>query len=373
MADAKACAGRVARVRAFMSERGYDAIVVRNNADLRWLTGAERTFDDEVAHTAVITQSAQWLHTDSRYYNTFQERLGPTSAWDIDEELVSPATWVAGRLVQSGARVVAIEDTVDLAFYDALVDKLPSSCDARLPRLHGDICDLRMVKDQEELALLRRAQEITDDAFDHICGFIQPGMTEQEVRVELENYMLTHGADGISFASIVATGSNGANPHAQPGQTVIQRGDLVVMDYGALYCDYHADMTRTVAVGKSNEEERRVYDVVRRANETCEAAVHPGCIGRDIHNLAVSIITEAGYGDYFKHGLGHGVGLEIHERPNLGRAWNRPVSEGSVVTVEPGIYLPGKFGIRLEDCGLVTASGYEPFGRSTHDLVVVAR
>lgn len=372
MADEKACAERVERLRALMAERGYDAVILRNNPDLRWLTGAERTFDDEVAHTALITMDGQWLHTDSRYYNTFVERLGADTAWKLDMEGVQPAEWAAARVSAARARVVAIEDTCDLAFYDDLLVELSRAGMACLtPRLHGDICDLRMVKDAEEVELMRRAQEVTDAAFEHICGFIQPGQTEQQIRVELENYMLSHGADALSFSTIIASGPNGANPHAQPDERKVQKGDLIVMDYGAGFHDYHSDMTRTVSVGEPSDEQRAVYDVVRRAHETCAAAVHAGVIGRDIHQMAVDVISEAGYGDYFGHGLGHGVGIEIHERPNFGLRWNRPVPAGSVVTIEPGIYLPGRFGIRLEDFGLVTEDGYEPFTRSTHDLVVV--
>lgn len=372
MADAQACAGRVERLRALMADRGYDAAVLRNNPDLRWLTGAERTFDGEVAHTAVVTADELWLHTDSRYYNTFLTRLGDETPWRIDMESVPAARWAAERVRDARARVVAVEDTCDLAFFDGLNEELShASLACLLPRLHGDICDLRMVKDAEEVALMRRAQEVTDASFDHICGFIRPGLTEQEIRAELENYMLSHGADALSFDSIIATGPNGANPHAMPGETVVREGDLIVMDYGAGYHDYHSDMTRTVCVGEPSEEQRRVYDVVRLAHETCAAAARSGCNGREIHELAVKVISDAGYGDYFGHGLGHGVGLEIHERPSFGRGWDRPVPEGSVVTIEPGIYLPGRFGVRIEDFGLMTSDGFEPFTRSTHDLVII--
>ncbi len=374
MADAAACMGRVERLRALMAERGYDAVILRNNPDLRWLTGAERTFDDEVAHTAVVTAGGLWLHTDSRYYNTFAERLGSESAWALDMEVTTPAAWAARRAAAERARVVAVEDTCDLAFYDDLLVELARAGVACLtPRLHGDICDLRMVKDAEEIELMRCAQEVTDAAFEHICGWIRPGVTEQQIRVELENYMLSHGADELSFGSIIASGPNGANPHAQPGERQVQLGDLIVMDYGAGYHDYHSDMTRTVSVGEPSDEQRRVYDVVRRAHEESAAAVRAGVIGRDVHEVAARVIEEAGYGEYFGHGLGHGVGIQIHENPSFNRRWERPVPEGSVVTIEPGIYLPGRFGIRLEDFGLVTADGYEPFTRSTHELVVVGK
>ena len=150
MADSTACAARVERLRSLMAERGYDAVILRNNPDLRWLTGAERTFDDEVAHTAVVTAGRLWLHTDSRYYNTFRERLGEGCAWEIDQEAVAPAAWAAARVAEARARVVAVEDTCDLAFFDAFNGACAAASVACLtPRLHGDICDLRMVKDAE--------------------------------------------------------------------------------------------------------------------------------------------------------------------------------------------------------------------------------
>lgn len=167
---------------------------------------------------------------------------------------------------------MAVEDTCDLAFFDAFnraMGELSIAC--LTPRMHGDICDLRMVKDAEEVELMRHAQSITDAAFTHICGFIKPGMTEQQIRVELENYMFNHGADSLAFGSIIATGANGANPHAQPGETVVKKGDMIVMDYGCTVADYHSDMTRTVCVGEPSDEQRHVYDVVRQAHEECAA------------------------------------------------------------------------------------------------------
>ena len=372
MEDVSACEVRVARLRELMAERGYDAVALRNNPDLRWLTGAERTFDDEVAHTAFVTANGLWLHTDSRYYNTFRERLGYTTPWNIDQRRVSAAAWVAERTLETRSRVVAVEDTVDLAFFDDLqVELAKASIAPALPRLHSDIQKLRMVKDAEEVELLYKAQEITDAAFEHICGFIKAGQTEQQIRAELESYMLSHGADGLSFGTIIAAGPNGANPHAQPGPYVVREGDMIVMDYGALYHDYHADMTRTVCVGEPSEKQREVYEIVRRAHEECAAMVEPGIVGKDVHDHSVKVISDAGYGEFYGHGLGHGVGIEIHELPGFGRSWDKPVPLGSVVTIEPGIYLPGEFGIRLEDCGVVTENGYEPFTASSHELRVI--
>mgnify|MGYP002509667882 CR=1 FL=1 len=361
--------GRVARLRALMGERGYDAVVLRNNADLRWLTGAERTFDDEVAHTAVVTADALLLHTDSRYYNTFMERLGPDGPWEVDMDRTPHAAWAARVLAGARARVAAVEDTVAVGFVDDLAHGLDSESWACLmPRLHGAISRLRMVKDDEELALLRRAQEITDAAWEHIRSYVRPGMSELEIRAELERSMFEHGAEAVSFASIVAAGPQGANPHAQPGEYRVREGDFVTMDFGALYHDYHADMTRTLVVGEPSERQREVYDVVRRAHEEAAAAVKAGVVGADIHRIAQRVIEEAGYGDFFGHGLGHGVGVEIHEDPNFSLRWEEPIPEGSVVTIEPGIYIPGEFGVRIEDTGVVTADGYEPFTHLGHDL-----
>lgn len=372
MKDMTAFARRVERFRGLMAERGYDAAIIRNNADLRWLTGAERAFDDESAHTAFVTADGLWFHTDSRYYGTFVDRLGEDTPWQLDMDMVGHAQWAASHVVASHARVVAIEDSVDLAFFDALqVELQKASVAALLPRMHADIATLRIVKDSEEIELMRHAQTITDAAFTHICEFIRPGMTEMQIKVELENYMFEHGADALSFDSIIASGPNGANPHAKPGERVVQKGDMIVMDYGAGYHDYHSDMTRTVCVGQPSEEQRRVYDIVRSVNQACAEAALPGCKGSDIHALAVRLITEAGYGDYFKHGLGHGVGLEIHEKPYFSLSFDGEIPVGSVVTDEPGIYLPGKFGVRIEDFGVMGEQGYERFTQSTHELVCI--
>ena len=250
MADARATAGRVERLRSIMRERGYDAAILRNNPDLRWLTGAERTFDDEDAHTAVVTADGLWLHTDSRYFNTFRERLGEGSSWRIDMDDVAPARWAARRVGETGARMVAVEDTLTLAFFEAFERELAAaSLACLLPRLHGDVERLRIVKDDEEVELMRHAQSITDAAFEHICGYIKAGMTEMQIKRELEGFMFDHGADGLAFDTIVAAGPDGANPHAQPGAYVVREGDFVTMDFGASYRDYRSDMTRTVAVG----------------------------------------------------------------------------------------------------------------------------
>lgn len=366
-------AGRIARLCALMDERGYDAVVVRDEANLRWLTGATRVFDytGEYPHAAFITASECYLHTDSRYFNTFEENLPEGHPWKLDMQVIDIPLWVAERARDTKSRVIAVEDDMQIGFYRGIERGLEDcSVCASLPLMHGDIQLMRAIKDEEELELMRHAQSITDAAFAHMCEFIRPGLTEKEIRTELENFMFSNGADGLAFGSIVASGPNTANPHAIPSDRMVEKGDFVLMDYGASYCDYRSDMTRTVVLGEPSEKQREIYDLVRRTHEECVKTIHAGVDGNDIHNLSVKLIGEAGYGDYYGHGLGHGVGIDIHELPNFGRKSNL-VEAGAVVTVEPGVYLPGVGGVRLEDYGVVTEDGFEPFTTSTHDLVVI--
>ena len=365
--------GRIARVRAMMEERGYDAVVVRDEANLRWLTGAEGVFDftGELPHAAFITLDDTYLHTDSRYFNTFEEHLPEGSTWKLDMQVIDIFRWVAERARDSRCHVVAIEDTTELSFYTGLVRSLEDvSIVCSLPQLHGDLRRMRAVKDAEEVELMKKAQAITDAAFQHMLGFIRPGLTEKQLRIELENFMYEHGADGLAFGSIVAAGPNAANPHAIPSDRVVEKGEFVLMDYGARYRDYNSDMTRTVSVGEPSSKMREIYDIVRHTHEECAKAVYAGIDGNEIHELSRKLIGEAGYGAYYGHGLGHGVGIDIHELPNFGRTHNT-VAEGSVVTIEPGIYLPGEFGVRLEDYGIVTDKGFEPFTQSPHELQII--
>ncbi len=360
---------RIARLRALMKERSWDAVVLRRIADIQWLCGLIGVFDDEIAHTAFISEKGLWLHTDSRYYNALVAGMGEDSGWVIDKESVAHPAWVASLVKAEGITRLAVEDSLELSFFDALCEGCPATVD--MPRMSGEIIDLRMVKDDTEIALMRRAQQLTDDAFEHICTFIRPGVSEKEILLELQNYMLASGADGNSFSPIIASGPNGANPHARPSQRKVEEGDFVVLDYGASYRDYRSDMTRTVCVGTPSKEQRRVYDVVRATHEACAEAIHAGVIGSDIHKLSVQLIADAGYKEFYGHGLGHGVGLEIHERPNFSPTYDKTIPDHAVVTVEPGIYLPGRFGVRLEDYGLVTNEGFEPFTASTHELVCI--
>lgn len=245
-----------------------------------------------------------------------------------------------------------------------------SSAD-RLRETSGFVLSLRAVKDAGEIRRMKAAQAVTDAAFAHITSFMRPGMTEREVQLELEGFMLRNGASGLAFSSIVATGANGANPHAVPGDARLEAGQCVVMDFGARALGYCSDMTRMVFLGEPDACLREAYEVLRRANEEVEAMLRPGVTGFEAHELAERILAEGGFAGKMGHGLGHGVGIDIHEEPVLAPRNKQPLVAGNVVTVEPGIYLPGEFGMRLEDFGVVAESGFDVFTRSTHEMVIV--
>ena len=262
-------AGRIERVRALMAERGYDAIVVRDEANLRWLTGVKGVFDYtfEFPHAAFITADQCLFHTDSRYLNSFEENTPAGSPWVYDMDEGTIPGWVAGKIAANKCRVCAVEDDMQINFYQGIQRGLEDrSVACMLPLMHDDIRKMRAIKDAEEIELMRHAQSITDAAFQHMLGFIKPGMTEKQVRNELENFMFANGADSLAFGSIVASGPNTANPHAVPSDRVIEKGDFVLMDYGAGYCDYRSDMTRTVVMGEPTQEQLDLYALVRRTN-----------------------------------------------------------------------------------------------------------
>ena len=280
------------------------------------------------------------------------------------------------QALQEGAREQAprfdlgIEDSLTLSNYRALESAFAESA-VDLRETSGFVLGLRAVKDASEIVRMKAAQAVTDAAFAHIVGFMRVGMTEREVQIELEDFMRRHGADGLAFSSIVATGPNGASPHAIPGATRLEAGQCVVLDFGARAYGYCSDMTRTVFLGQPDARMRSAYEAIRAANEQVEALLGPGVTGKEAHELAERVLAEAGFAGKMGHGLGHGVGIDVHEEPVLSPRNDRPLAAGNVVTVEPGVYLPGEFGMRLEDFGVITETGFEVFTRSSHDPVVL--
>ena len=242
---------------------------------------------------------------------------------------------------------------------------------AKLVPMNDPIYALRSVKEDWELSLMRKAQEITDKSFAEVLTKIKVGMTEKELQAELIYCQLKNGADGLAFDPIVVSGPNTSVPHGVAGDRVIQPGDFITMDFGAAYKGYCSDMTRTVAVGYATEEMEKVYYTVLKAQEAALAASKPGMKGKEIDGIARNVITEAGYGEYFGHGYGHGLGLEVHEAPNCGASSEPEILPGSVCSAEPGIYIAGKFGVRIEDVVIFTENGVENITRSPKNLIIV--
>ncbi len=367
--NAKVSRDRIARMRRAMEIQDIQSFFVRNTSNIAWLTAFDNVFDDEQAHAVYIDGQKTLLHTDSRYTRACEvaAKGGP---FKIQGQRMSHEQWLAHQLGQSWS--LGIEDSMPLSEYRALEQALEDqSLHPRMVETNDFILGLRAVKDQMEIDRMRHAQSITDAALQHMLSFMTEGMTERQVQLELDEYMQRHGASGLSFASIVASGEDAASPHAQPGEKRLEKGECVVMDFGAYANGYNSDMTRTIFVGEPSEKLANAYSVVRKANETVEAMLKPGITGAQAHQKAEDILAEGGYAGKMGHGLGHGVGIDIHEAPVLAPRNKRPLVAGNVVTVEPGIYIDGDFGMRLEDFGVVTETGYDVFTKSTHEMLII--
>ncbi len=313
------------------------------------------------------------LCTDSRYAGTAERECD-----DLDLVIERGVeTVLVGRALAAGARTIAFEDReMTVQRHDALVTVDGHSAVEFqrafvLVPLGGAIDDLRVVKDESELALLAKACEITGEAFTAALGQLRPGVSEHDYAVALERAMVDLGADGPAFGSIVASGPNGAIPHHVPGHRRFASGDLVTIDCGAKFAGYHADMTRTVSIGEPAPWQRAIYDIVALAQEVGIAVAAAGADVADVDAAARDLIESAGYGGNFTHGLGHGVGLEIHEAPWLGQGKTGTLADRVPITIEPGIYLAGTGGVRIEDTLVVRAG--TPMAGSAQALTTVTR
>lgn len=363
---------RLSRLRAVMSEQGIDVLYIRGLSNVSWTTGFERVFDDEPAHALVVSDCNCVLHTDSRYFDAMESAAADTDIEVDNSRMAHSAVLakVADGVDRDSVRI-GIEDSMPLAEYRALQRTFEGRA-VDLVELSGFVEELRQVKDESEIMAMRKAQSITDAAFAKIIAFMKPGMTEREVQLQLDRYMYEGGAEGLAFGTIVATGAHAASPHAIPGETKLAFGDAVVMDFGARYAGYCSDMTRTVFVGEPSDEVRRAYRAIRRANEECEAMLRAELSGAEVHQHAEAILEEEGFGGAMGHSLGHSVGIDIHEAPNLSPRNPKALCAGNIVTVEPGVYLTGKFGMRLEDYGVVRDTSYEVFTQSTHEMIIIS-
>ena len=346
------------RLRAVLAEHDLEAALVTSLVNVRYLTG----FTGSNA-ALLLTQDTAVLATDGRYIAQSAQQSG-------DLERVIDRQCAAALLPRAIGRVGFEAHVVTVADHTTLAGLAPEGVD--LADMGLAVEGLRKIKDETEIAHLREACAIGDRALSRLLPELCPGLTERQIARRLEALMYEEGAHALSFESIVAGGPNSAVPHHEPGDRPVQAGDLLKCDFGAAYEGYHADMTRTFVVGAEPAGwQRDLYDLVRQAQRAGRRALAPGASLPDIDRAARSVIEAAGYGEAFSHGLGHGVGLEIHEAPLIGYAATGTLDASTPVTVEPGVYLPGRGGVRIEDTLVVRPQGPELLTTSTKELLVV--
>ena len=351
------------RLREELERRGLDAVLVTDERNQRYAAGFPIT-DGAV----LVAAERAYLITDSRYIEAAEAAVDDcVSVWLYDRERPLRER-VREALAESGAQRLAAEDQ-RLSHAGFLMWEKTLGL-TLLPA--GDLFQtLRAVKSEEELASMTEAQRISEAALEEVLHLVRPGMTEREVASELVYRMLRHGSEGNSFDPIVVTGSKTSLPHGVPGDKVLQKGDFVTMDFGSLKNGYCSDMTRTVAVGSATDEMKNVYDVVLRAQLAGIKAARAGVLGRDIDQASRKVIADAGFGPYFGHGFGHCLGLEIHEPPFASPKGNVPLPAGSVSSAEPGIYLPGRFGVRIEDVMILRETGAALITKAPKELIIL--
>ncbi|MDY6826642.1 MAG: Xaa-Pro peptidase family protein [Bacillota bacterium] len=351
---------RPEKLRPLLRQHDVDAVIISNSANLRYISGFDGT-------TAILLIGAKdaCLITDFRYT---EQAAAQAVGFTIHRQEGDLYRTMADLIEEKGWRRVAFEAKhVTYAEHREMTEKLP----ADLVPIDESAESLRMIKSETELALLRKGAAITAEAFDHICSIIKPGLSERELGLDLEMYLKHQGAEEKSFTFIVASGERGAMPHGTASARIMKNGELVTIDYGAVFDGYATDMTRTVALGEPGKKNREIYAVVHEAQRTAAEAVRPGIVAKEVDGIARRIIEKAGYGQYFGHGLGHGVGLETHEQPVLSPRSDTVLKPGMIVTVEPGIYIGGFGGVRIEDMLAVTANGAEVLTGAPLDLVII--
>lgn len=350
---------RITRIRERLKSEGADVFLVSNPVNRRYLTGFTGS-----AGLVWISSTKQAILTDFRYVEQVKAEC---PGW----ELIRIETYnetLQSLIEEQQIKQIAFEqDHVTVKQLHEWQKKLS----AEFIGISGWVEELRMIKTDEEIEHIRKAASIGDEAFAELLPTLRSGMTEREIALELEFLMRKAGASGTSFDPIIASGPQSALPHARPSERILSYGDFVVFDFGCVVNGYCSDMTRTVVVGEPDEKHLLIYDLVYKAQMESLQAIKPGKTGAEIDAIARDIIADAGYGDNFGHGLGHSLGLEIHESPRLSKTDQSVLKPGMVVTVEPGVYLPEFGGVRIEDLVVVTEDGYEVLTSTFKELYVV--
>jgi Xaa-Pro aminopeptidase len=351
---------KLEKIRNQFKEYGIDGLLITSGYNRRYATNFTGT-----AGVVLISEKEAKLITDFRYIDQANEQA---IGFEIVQHKGPIIEEVAKQAASMGIKALGFEqDHMTFSVFRAYENAVEST----LTPISQLIEKLRMVKDENELKVLKEATEIADAAFDHILKVIKPGLTELEVSNELEFFMRKQGAASSSFDIIVASGYRSALPHGVASEKVIESGEFVTLDFGAYYKGYCSDITRTIAVGEPSDELKKIYDIVLKAQLKGMAGLKPGITGKQADALTRDHITAAGYGEYFGHSTGHGIGLEVHEGPGLSHKSDIILQPGMVVTVEPGIYVSGLGGVRIEDDAVITDTGNTSLSTSTKELIIL--
>ncbi|MBQ4626662.1 MAG: aminopeptidase P family protein [Clostridia bacterium] len=339
-----------------------EGIIVVSPENRRYLTG----FPSSDGYL-LVTPCESILLADSRYIEAAQNTAEGCSEILLLSSLSAQLPSLAEKL---GIKTLFTEaENLSVSEFNRISSLV--SCECRAEKADEAISSLRRFKTENEKSKIIEAQRIAEAAFEHILGFIKEGVTEKQIALELDYFMLRRGAECVSFETIAVSGKNSSMPHGVPCDKEIEKGDFITMDFGAVVNGYHSDMTRTVAVGSVSSKQAEVYETVLSAQLASLSVLKSGVSGFDADEAARRIIRNAGYGDFFGHGTGHGVGIEIHEQPRLSPKSKHILGPGDIVTVEPGIYLPAEFGVRIEDMAFITENGCENLTNSPKNLIIL--
>ncbi|PKQ38877.1 MAG: Xaa-Pro dipeptidase [Actinobacteria bacterium HGW-Actinobacteria-1] len=357
---------RLAALRRRLTQDGVQAILLTGVSNMRYVTGFDDVFDPMINAACLVTPEIARFYTDHRYSEAAEEAAVGTP-WAVripDDSLYIEA---CAELHEDGVTELALEASVPYGRFKFISEQFVGS----IRVVEHVVEEVRQVKESHELERIESAARLTDRAFDHVLGLVGPGMTEREVALELEFFMRRNGSDDIAFDPIVASGPNSAKPHAGVSDRVIGVGEFLKLDFGARFEGYCSDMTRTLVIGSATDRHREIHAAVLEANQAGIGAVKAGVPGKDVDAVARAVLESKGFGEFFTHGLGHGVGLDIHELPTVGKRSHDSLRNGAVVTIEPGVYIPGFGGVRIEDLVAVEETGGRVLSSSPRELIEI--
>ena len=358
----KVYVNRLEKVRSLMKDRGMEGYWISKRENQGYVTG----FPSSDVFV-LLTETDNYLITDFRYIEAVKDVCEPLFTIVMTENGFS--LWDAVKKIGGNLKTLGVEESIlTVSDLKSLKEALPG---AEMIDASGLMEEIRMIKDEGELESMGKAIALADRCFSHMLTVLRPGMTEKEGALEIEMFLKKNGAERLSFPTICVSGARTSLPHGEPTDKIIEKGEFVTMDFGCVVDGYCSDMTRTVGIGHLDEEQKEIYALVLKAQENCLRNLKAGLSWAECDRFARDIIEDAGYGQYFGHGTGHGVGLEIHEAPTMSPRGRGIFRENMTVTVEPGIYLPKKFGVRIEDLAILRTSDIINKVKSTKELLIL--